>query len=135
MKIYRYWVPLLVVSTLVNLLSIKGFPLALGTLYLPVLFKVVQLQMNLSKGLVDDTVTPETFIRSNQKGIVISVICCIAITIGLYIYLDHFYMSLNGVWAILIQMSPLSVVIGMILYILTAIAVVQAVKQRYQSQS
>ncbi|AVQ33360.1 hypothetical protein C7J88_03805 [Staphylococcus muscae] len=134
MKIYRFWVPLLIVSTLVNLLSIKGFPLALGTLYLPVLFKVVQLQLNLSKGLVDHTVTADTFIHSNQKGIVISVLCCIAITIGLYIYLDQFYASLNGIWAILIQTSPLSVVIGMILYILAAIAVVQAVKQRYQTE-
>ncbi|MCS4487140.1 hypothetical protein [Staphylococcus americanisciuri] len=133
MKLYRYWVSLLVISTIVNLLSIKGFPLALGTLYLPVLFKVVQLQMNLSKGLVDDCVTAETFIQSNQKGVIISVICCIAITIGLYIYLDSFYAGLDGIWSLLIQLSPLLLALGMILYILTAIAVIQAVKQRYRT--
>ncbi|QLK86354.1 hypothetical protein [Staphylococcus sp. 17KM0847] len=134
MKLYKYWIPLLVISTVVNFISIKGFPLALGTLYLPVLFKVVQLQMKLSDGLVDQSVTPETFIRSNQKGVIISVICCIAITMGLYVYLDHFYATLDGIWAFIIRMSPLSVVVGTILYILSAIAVVQAVKYRYQEQ-
>ena len=62
----------------------QGFPLALGALYLPLLFKIVQLQLNLSKGLVDD-VSAQTFIKSNQSGVIISVICCLAIT-GILIY-------------------------------------------------
>ena len=53
-------------------------------LYLPLLFKIVQLQLNLSKGLVDD-VSAQTFIKSNQSGVIISVICCLAIT-GILIY-------------------------------------------------
>ncbi len=67
MKLHRYWVPLLIFSTLINLLSIKGFPLALGTLYLPVLFKVVQMQMNLSEGLLEEKVHARVFIHNNQK--------------------------------------------------------------------
>ncbi|MGV3244310.1 hypothetical protein [Staphylococcus sp. 11261D007BR] len=133
MKLSRYWVILLILSTVINLLSIKGFPLALGTLYLPVLFKVVKLQLNLSDGLVDaDSVNANTFIRTNQKGIIISVICCIAITVALYIYLDDFYNTLTGVLGGLIALSPVTLVIGFILYILTSISVVQAVKERFQ---
>lgn len=133
MKLSRYWVILLILSTVINLLSIKGFPLALGTLYLPILFKVVKLQLNLSDGLVDaDSVNANTFIRTNQKGIIISVICCIAITVALYIYLDDFYNALTGVLGGLIALSPVTLVIGFILYILTSISVVQAVKERFQ---
>lgn len=133
MKLSRYWVILLILSTVINLLSIKGFPLALGTLYLPILFKVVKLQLNLSDGLVDaDSVNANTFIRTNQKGIIISVICCIAITVALYIYLDDFYNTLTGVLGGLIALSPVTLVIGFILYILTSISVVQAVKERFQ---
>ncbi|MBI5975912.1 hypothetical protein [Staphylococcus canis] len=132
MKLNQYWIVLIIASTIMNLLSIKGFPLALGTLYLPVLFKVVKLQLNLSNGLVDESVTPQTFINSNQKGITISVICCIVITIALYIYLDHFYNQLNGILGLLINLSPITICIGMVLYILAAISVVQAVKAKYQ---
>lgn len=133
MKLSRYWIILLILSTVINLLSIKGFPLALGTLYLPILFKVVKLQLNLSDGLVDaDSVNANTFIRTNQKGIIISVICCIAITVALYIYLDDFYNTLTGVLGGLIALSPVTLVIGFILYILTSISVVQAVKERFQ---
>ncbi|REH95524.1 hypothetical protein DOS77_09955 [Staphylococcus felis] len=132
MKLSHYWVVFIIISFIINILSIKGFPLALGTLYLPVLFKVVQLQLNLSNGLVSEEVTAQTFIQSNQKGIVISVICCIAITVALYIYLDDFYNQLTGFLGSLIILSPVTLVIGLILYILSAISVVQAVKLKYQ---
>ncbi|MBH9580153.1 hypothetical protein DOS68_05325 [Staphylococcus felis] len=132
MKLSHYWVVFIIISFIINILSIKGFPLALGTLYLPVLFKVVQLQLNLSNGLVSEDVTAQTFIQSNQKGIVISVICCIAITVALYIYLDDFYNQLTGFLGSLIILSPVTLVIGLILYILSAISVVQAVKLKYQ---
>ncbi|AVP37399.1 hypothetical protein [Staphylococcus felis] len=132
MKLSHYWVVFIIISFIINILSIKGFPLALGTLYLPVLFKVVQLQLNLSNGLVSEDVTAQTFIQSNQKGIVISVICCIAITVALYIYLDDFYNQLTGFLGSLIILSPVTLGIGLILYILSAISVVQAVKLKYQ---
>lgn len=132
MKLNHYWVVFIIISFIINILSIKGFPLALGTLYLPVLFKVVQLQLNLSNGLVSEDVTAQTFIQSNQKGIVISVICCIAITVALYIYLDDFYNQLTGFLGSLIILSPVTLAIGLILYILSAISVVQAVKLKYQ---
>ncbi|UXR87656.1 hypothetical protein [Staphylococcus felis] len=132
MKLSHYWVVFIIISFIINILSIKGFPLALGTLYLPILFKVVQLQLNLSNGLVSEDVTAQTFIQSNQKGIVISVICCIAITVALYIYLDDFYNQLTGFLGSLIILSPVTLVIGLILYILSAISVVQAVKLKYQ---
>lgn len=132
MKLNHYWVVFIIISFIINILSIKGFPLALGTLYLPVLFKVVQLQLNLSNGLVSEDVTAQTFIQSNQKGIVISVICCIAITVALYIYLEDFYNQLTGFLGSLIILSPVTLAIGLILYILSAISVVQAVKLKYQ---
>ncbi|UEX90838.1 hypothetical protein [Staphylococcus ratti] len=131
MKLQRLWVPLLIASTIINLISIKGFPLALGTLYLPVLFKVVQMQMNLSKGLLDEKVNANVFIHNNQKGIVISVLCCLAITAALFIYLKDFYLSLTGVLGFFITLSPLTLTLGVVLYILTAIAVVQAVKYKF----
>ncbi|WP_353420242.1 hypothetical protein [Staphylococcus coagulans] len=132
MKLYRKWGLLLVLSTIINLLSIKAFPLALGTLYLPVLFKVVQLQLNLSDGLIDDrAASAQTFVRANQKGIVISVICCIAITVALTLYLADFYQQLQGFWGLLIDLSPITMVVGLILYLLSAIAIVQAVKIKF----
>ena len=72
----KYWIHFVIVTVIVSLLSIKGFPLALGALYLPLLFKIVQLQLNLSKGLIDN-VNAHTFIKSNQSGVMISVICCL----------------------------------------------------------
>lgn len=52
----------MIATVIVSLISIKAFPLALGALYLPVLFKIVQLQLNLSNGLIDD-VSAQTFIK------------------------------------------------------------------------
>lgn len=127
----KYWKYLMIATVIVSLISIKAFPLALGALYLPVLFKIVQLQLNLSNGLIDD-VNAQTFIKSNQSGIIISVICCLAIT-GILMYtLDGFYNSLTGILSILIKISPFTIVISAILYILTAIATVQATKQKFQ---
>ena len=127
----KYWKYLMIATVIVSLISIKAFPLALGALYLPVLFKIVQLQLNLSNGLIDD-VSAQTFIKSNQSGIIISVICCLAIT-GILMYtLDGFYNSLTGILSILINISPFTIVISAILYILTAIATVQATKQKFQ---
>ena len=88
----KYWKYLMIATVIVSLISIKAFPLALGALYLPVLFKIVQLQLNLSNGLIDD-VSAQTFIKSNQSGIIISVICCLAIT-GILMYtLDGFIIA------------------------------------------
>ncbi|EGG96460.1 hypothetical protein SEVCU121_1589 [Staphylococcus warneri VCU121] len=127
----KYWKYLMIATVIVSLISIKAFPLALGALYLPVLFKIVQLQLNLSNGLIDD-VSAQTFIKSNQSGIIISVICCLAIT-GILMYtLDGFYNSLTGILSILNKISPFTIVISAILYILTAIATVQATKQKFQ---
>ncbi|AGZ24684.1 MULTISPECIES: hypothetical protein [Staphylococcus] len=127
----KYWKYLMIATVIVSLISIKAFPLALGALYLPVLFKIVQLQLNLSNGLIDD-VSAQTFIKSNQSGIIISVICCLAIT-GILMYtLDGFYNSLTGILSILIKISPFTIVISAILYILTAIATVQATKHKFQ---
>lgn len=127
----KYWKYIMIATVIVSLISIKAFPLALGALYLPVLFKIVQLQLNLSNGLIDD-VSAQTFIKSNQSGIIISVICCLAIT-GILMYtLDGFYNSLTGILSILIKISPFTIVISAILYILTAIATVQATKQKFQ---
>lgn len=134
MKLHRYWVALLIFSTLVNLFSIKGFPLAIGTLYLPILFKVVQMQMNLSNGLLEEKVHAHVFIQNNQKGVIISVLCCLAITTALFIYLNEFYASLTGFFGILITISPVTIGLGAILYILSAIAVVQAVKFKFSSE-
>ncbi|MDT0654268.1 MULTISPECIES: hypothetical protein [Staphylococcus] len=135
MKLHRYWGPLLIFSTLINLLSIKGFPLALGTLYLPVLFKVVQMQMNLSEGLLEEKVHARVFIHNNQKGIIISVICCLAITAVLFVYLNDFYTTLTGFLGVLIAMSPVTLALGVILYIVSAIAVVQAVKYKFSTEN
>ena len=127
----KYWKYLMIATVIVSLISIKAFPLALGALYLPVLFKIVQLQLNLSNGLIDE-VSAQTFIKSNQSGIIISVICCLAIT-GILMYtLDGFYNSLTGILSILIKVSPFTIIISAILYILTAIATVQATKQKFQ---
>ncbi|MEB7825456.1 hypothetical protein [Staphylococcus chromogenes] len=135
MKLHRYWVPLLIFSTLINLLSIKGIPLALGTLYLPVLFKVVQMQMNLSEGLLEEKVHARVFIHNNQKGIIISVLCCLAITVALSVYLNDFYSALTGFLGVLIAMSPVTLALGVILYIVSAIAVVQAVKYKFSTEN
>ena len=121
----------MIATVIISLISIKAFPLALGALYLPLLFKIVQLQLNLSNGLIDD-VNAQTFIKSNQSGIIISVICCLAITGILYYTLNDFYNGLTGFLRILIQISPVTVILSAILYILTAIATVQATKQKFQ---
>lgn len=127
----KYWIHFVIVTVIVSLISIKGFPLALGALYLPLLFKIVQLQLNLSKGLIDN-VNVHTFIKSNQSGVVISVICCLLITGVLTCTLDDFYNELPGFLGILVSISPVTLTIGVILFVLTAIAIVQATKAKYQ---
>ena len=47
--------------------------------------------------------------------------------------LDGFYNSLTGILSILIKISPFTIVISAILYILTAIATVQATKQNFNN--
>lgn len=127
----KYWIHFVIVTVIVSLISIKGFPLALGALYLPLLFKIVQLQLNLSKGLIDN-VNVHTFIKSNQSGVVISVICCLLITRVLTYTLDDFYNELPGFLGVLVSISPVTLTIGVILFVLTAIAIVQATKAKYQ---
>ncbi|MGN5883195.1 MULTISPECIES: hypothetical protein [Staphylococcus] len=129
-NLHKHWKLLMIITFIVSLLSIKGFPIALGALYLPVLFRVVKLQMNLSEGLVSQR-DPQLFIKSNQKGVIISVICCIAITFILFKPLGEFYASLMGFLGTLITLSPILLVISIILYILTAVAVIQAVKHYF----
>ena len=127
----KYWIHFVIVTVIVSLISIKGFPLALGALYLPLLFKIVQLQLNLSKGLIDN-VNVHTFIKSNQSGVVIGVICCLLITGVLTYTLDDFYNELPGFLGVLVSISPVTLTIGVILFVLTAIAIVQATKAKYQ---
>lgn len=127
----KYWIHFVIVTVIVSLISIKGFPLALGALYLPLLFKIVQLQLNLSKGLIDN-VNVHTFIKSNQSGVVISVIFCLLITGVLTYTLDDFYNELPGFLGVLVSISPVTLTIGVILFVLTAIAIVQATKAKYQ---
>ncbi|WP_114603066.1 hypothetical protein [Staphylococcus sp. EZ-P03] len=132
-NLHKHWKLLMIITFIVSLLSIKGFPIALGALYLPVLFRVVKLQMNLSEGLVSQR-DPQLFIKSNQKGVIISVICCIAVTFILFKPLGAFYASLTGFLGTLITLSPILLVISIILYILTAVAVIQAVKHYFAAK-
>ena len=78
--------------------------MAIGALYLPILFKIIKLQINLSKGLVDQ-VNASTFVKSNQTGVIISVICCILVTVVLFKPLGSFYNSLDGILGILVLIS------------------------------
>lgn len=126
----KYWKYIMISAVIVNLISIKGFPMAIGALYLPVLFKVIKLQINLSRGLVDQ-VNASTFVKGNQTGIIISVICCIVITVLLFKPLDEFYSSLTGFLGTLVTLSPVTMVIGTILLILTAVGVIQAAKVQF----
>ncbi|PTE67877.1 hypothetical protein BUY46_10340 [Staphylococcus devriesei] len=128
--LHKYWLHLTIATIIISLLSIKGFPIALGALYLPLLFKIVQLQLNLSKGLIDD-INARPFIKSNQTGIIISVLCCLLVT-GILIYtLNDFYQSLTGILGYLVMLSPFTLIISVVLYILSAFAVVQAVKVKF----
>lgn len=129
--LHKYWLPLTIITIIVSLISIKGFPIALGALYLPVLFKVIQLQLNLSKDLIDNA-TAHPFIKSNQKGIMISVICILIVTGILAYTLNDFYRSLGGGLGMLVKISPVTLVISAILYIISAISVVKAVKYKYE---
>ena len=111
---------------IINLISIKvsyGDWSSLFTNFI----KIIKMQMNLSKGLVDQ-VNPKTFIKSNQTGIIVSVVCCIVISILLLKPLNDFYNSLGGFLATLITISPITMIIGAILLILTAMAIIQAAK-------
>ncbi|MCG7340339.1 hypothetical protein MHZ36_13835 [Staphylococcus sp. ACRSN] len=123
----KYWKYFMLSAAVINLISIKGFPMAIGALYLPILFKIIKLQINLSKGLVEQ-VNASTFVKGNQTGIIISVICCILVTIVLFKPLGSFYNSLDGFLGLLISISPITMIIGAILLILTAIGVIQAAK-------
>lgn len=128
---HKYWLHLIIATIIISLLAIKGFPIAFGALYLPLLFKIIKLQLNLSQGLIED-INAQPFIKSNQTGIIISVICCILVT-GILIYtLNGFYSSLTGILGFLITISPVTLIISIILYIISAIAIVQAVKVKYQ---
>ena len=120
----------MICAVIVNLISIKGFPMAIGAIYLPILFKIIQLQINLSHGLVDK-VNASTFVKSNQTGIIISVLCCIVITVLLFKPLGDFYNSLTGFLGLLITVSPVTMIIGAILLILTAIGIIQAAKMKF----
>ncbi|MDW5471226.1 hypothetical protein [Staphylococcus equorum] len=126
----KYWKYIMISAVIVNLISIKGFPMAVGALYLPVLFKVIKLQINLSRGLVDQ-VNASTFVKGNQTGIIISVICCIVITVLLFKPLGEFYSSLTGFLGTLVTLSPVTMVIGAVLLILTAVGVIQAAKVQF----
>ncbi|KRG10518.1 hypothetical protein [Staphylococcus sp. NAM3COL9] len=126
----KYWKYIMISAVIVNLISIKGFPMAIGALYLPVLFKVIKLQINLSRGLVDQ-VNASTFVKGNQTGIIISVICCIVISVLLFKPLGDFYSGLTGFLGTLVMISPVTMVIGAILLILTAVGVIQAAKVQF----
>lgn len=127
----KYWKVLMIITVVVSLLSIKGFPIAIGALYLPVLFKIVKLQMKLSDGLTKENVNPITFVKSNQTGVIISVICCIVATFLLMQVLNDFYNGLGGFLSTLVNLSPFTLGISFVLYIFTAIGVVQDAKARY----
>ncbi|WP_436854219.1 hypothetical protein [Staphylococcus caeli] len=128
----KHWKYIMISAVIVNLISIKGFPMAIGALYLPVLFKIIKLQVNLSRGLVDQ-VNASTFVKGNQTGIIISVLCCIVITILLFKPLGDFYNGLDGILGLLITMSPVTMIIGAILLILTAIGIIQAAKAQFKT--
>lgn len=126
----KYWKYIMISAVIVNLISIKGFPMAIGAIYLPVLFKIIKLQINLSRGLVDQ-VNASTFVKGNQTGVIISVLCCVVVTVMLFKPLSNFYNHLNGILGVLITISPITMVIGAILLILTAIGIIQAAKAQF----
>ncbi|RIO98006.1 hypothetical protein BUZ02_12665 [Staphylococcus gallinarum] len=127
----KYWKVFMISAAIISLISIKGFPMAIGALYLPILFKIIKLQINLSKGLVDQ-VNASTFVKSNQTGVIISVICCILVTVVLFKPLGSFYNSLDGILGTLILISPVTMILGAILLILTAIGIIQAAKAHFK---
>ena len=91
----KYWIHLMIATVIISLISVKGFPLALEHYTCPYFLKLCNYNL-ISKGLVDD-VSAQTFIKSNQSGVIISVICCLAIT-GILIYtLNDFYSRLTGI--------------------------------------
>lgn len=128
----KQWKYIMIVAVIVNLVSIKGFPMAIGAIYLPVLFKIIKLQINLSRGLVDQ-VNASTFVKGNQTGIIISVLCCMIVTVLLFKPLGEFYSNLDGFLGFLITISPVTMVIGAILLILTGIGIIQAAKEQFKN--
>ena len=80
--------------------------------------------------MIDD-INARPFIKSNQTGIIISVLCCLLVT-GILIYtLNDFYQGLTGILGYLVMLSPFTLIISVVLYILSAFAVVQAVKVKF----
>ncbi|WP_278925361.1 hypothetical protein [Staphylococcus auricularis] len=130
----KHWKLIITASVIVNLLSIKGFFMALGSLYFLLIFKVIDMQMNLSKGLVDD-VDPMVYVRSNTRGVIIAVICFILATVIFMFGLDDFYNSLPGVLGVLVDLNPLLLIIGTVLFIFSAIAVIQVLHQKYDHRT
>ncbi|PTK65847.1 hypothetical protein BUZ32_08655, partial [Staphylococcus haemolyticus] len=62
----------------------------------------------------------------------ISVLCCILIT-GILIYsLNDIYAQFTGFIGFLVQISPITITLSIIFYILSALAVIKAVKVKYQ---
>jgi hypothetical protein len=59
------------------------------------------------------------------------VICCIVITVLLFKPLGEFYSSLTGFLGTLVTLSPVTMVIGAVLLILTAVGVIQAAKVQF----
>ena len=47
-------IQLLIATVIISLISIKSISIGNWALYLPIIFKVIKLQLNLSKGLIDD---------------------------------------------------------------------------------
>lgn len=127
----KYWKVLMIFTVIVSLLSIVGFPIAIGALYLPMLFRVVKLQMKLSDGLTESQVDPMTFVKSNQTGVIISVICSIVATFVLMKVLGGFYSQLDGFLGTLVRYSSFTLGISFGLYIFTAIGVIQEARVRY----
>ncbi|MDN8847927.1 hypothetical protein Q0M30_13885, partial [Staphylococcus aureus] len=93
---------------------------------------IIKLQINLSRGLVDQ-VNASTFVKGNQTGIIISVLCCMIVTVLLFKPLGEFYSNLDGFLGFLITISPVTMVIGAILLILTAIGIIQAAKEQFKN--
>ena len=71
------------------------------------------------------------FIKSNQTGVFISVV--LYLITGILIYsLNDIYTQFTGFIGFLVQISPITITLSIIFYILSALAVIKAVKVKYQ---